>query len=79
MVYRLRYNELALVAQTLLAWVVLLMSYWLVEPSENVNWVRGLDKPQTWMPAPIYLLLLMIFLPLFIYLPTHLLLKELFL
>ena len=79
MVYRLRYNEQALVAQTLLAWVVLLMSYWLVEPSENVNWVRGLDKPQTWMPPLLYLFLVMIFLPLFIYLPTHLLLKAFFL
>jgi hypothetical protein len=78
MVYRLGYNEQALLAQTVLAWTVLLMSYWLAEPSENVNWVQGFDKPQTFMPAPLYLLLLMIFLPLFIYLPTHLLLKQLF-
>jgi len=78
LVYRLGYNEQALLAQTVLAWAVLLMSYWLAEPSENVNWVRGFDKPQTWMPALLYLFLLMIFLPLFIYLPTHLLLKQLF-
>jgi hypothetical protein len=78
MVYRLGYNEQALLAQTILAWAVLPMSYWLAEPAENVNWVRGFDKPQTWIPAPLYLVLLMVFLPAFIYLPMHLLLKQLF-
>jgi len=78
MVYRLGYDERAFMAQTILAWVVLPLSYWLAKPSENVNWVRGLsEKPQTVMPAPAYLALLMIVFPIFFYLPTHLVLKNL--
>lgn len=77
MVYRLGYDERAFIAQTILAWVVLLLSYWLAKPSENVNWVRGFDKPQTTMPAPAYLALLMIGFPVLIYLPMHLVLKNL--
>lgn len=79
MVYRLGYDERALVAQTVLAWVVLPLSYWFAKPSENVNWVRGLrGRPHTRVPGLLYLVLLMLALPLFIYLPTHLVLQQLF-
>ena len=62
-----------------LAWVVLPTSYLLTDPSANINWVRGLGRePQAWMPAPVFLILLMIAFPLVVYLPTHLLLKRLF-
>jgi len=82
MVYRLGYDERALPAQTVLAWVVLPVSYWVVtEESENINWVRGLlgdrSARQQWMSKRLYLALLMLALPLFIYLPTHLVLKML--
>jgi hypothetical protein len=79
MVYRLGYDERALLAQTALAWVVLPISYWVVtEDTENINWVRGpRGQPQKWMPGWLYLVLLMMALPLFIYLPTHLILKKL--
>lgn len=79
LVYRLGYDERALPAQTALAWLVLPLSYWLSNPTENVNWVYGFgDKQQRWLPAPLFLLLLMLAFPLLIYLPTHLLLKRLF-
>lgn len=79
MIHRLGYDERAWVAQTLLAWAVLPVSYLLTDPSDNVNWVYGFsEKPQTWMPAPLYLALLMIIFPLLIYAPTHLLLKRAF-
>lgn len=79
MVYQLGYDGRALGAQTLLAWIILPMSYLLTEPSENINWVYGFrSQPQRWMPAPLYLTLLMILFPLVIYLPTHFLLKGLF-
>ncbi len=79
MLYRLEYDENALIAQTVLAWIVLPISFLLAPQSENVNWVRGLkNAPQTKVPAPLYLILLMLALPLVIYLPTHLALKELF-
>lgn len=79
LLYRLGYDRRALFAQTLLAWIVLPLSYFLTRPSDNVNWVYGLGGgPQKWMPAPLYLVLLMIAFPLVLYLPTHLLLKRLF-
>ncbi len=79
MVYKLGYDSHALGWQTLLAWIVLPMSYWLTEPSENVNWVYGFrNKRQSFIPAPVYVGLLMVLLPVIIYFPTHLLLTVLF-
>lgn len=79
LLYRLGYDERALVAQTLLAWIVLPASYFFTRPADNVNWVYGLrGGVQKWMPAPMYLGLVMIAFPLGLYLPTHLLLKRLF-
>jgi hypothetical protein len=79
MVHRLGYDSRALAAQTLLAWIVLPMSYLLTDRSENVNWVYGFrNRPQGWMPAQLYLALMMALFPLVIYLPTHFLLRGLF-
>ena len=79
LLYRLGYDRRALLAQTLLAWIVLPLSYFLTKRTDNVNWVYGLDGgTQKWMPAPLYLVLLMIAFPLVLYLPTHFLLKRLF-
>jgi hypothetical protein len=78
MVYRLGYDERSLLAQTVLAWLVLPVSYLVSDPRENINWVHGLrGEPQQWMPGQLYLAVLMLSLPLFIYLPTHLVLKKL--
>jgi hypothetical protein len=77
--YALGYDKRALVVQTLLAWIVLPLCYFLTGTSENVNWVYGFgNKPQTWMPPLLYLILLMILFPVVVYLPTHLLLKKIF-
>ena len=55
------------------------MTYWLTDPKDNVNWVYGPgSKPQTWIGRPAYLALVMVFFPLVIYLPTHLVLSALF-
>ena len=79
LIYRLGYDERALVAQTLLEWLVLPASYLLTRPADNINWVYGLrGGVQKWMPAPLYLGLMMIAFPLVLYLPTHLLLKRIF-
>jgi len=79
LLYKLRYDTHALIAQTLLAWIVLPVSYFLTTPSDNVNWVYGPGGgPQKWMPAPLYLVLLMLAFPLVLYLPTHFVLKKLF-
>jgi hypothetical protein len=78
MVYRLGYDERAFLAQTVLAWMLLPVTYWVTDPRENINWVRGpRGEPQEWMPGQLYLVLQMLVLPLFVYLPTHLVLKKL--
>jgi hypothetical protein len=76
---RLGYDPRALAAQTVLAWVVLVLTYWLTEPKDNVNWVFGWGaRPQRRLPPLVYLALLMAGFPLVIHLPTHLLLQRLF-
>ena len=76
---RLGYDERALVAQTVLAWVVLTLSYWLTDPKLNVNWVFGWGaKPQQLIPPPAYLALVMVAFPALIHYPTHLVLKRFF-
>jgi hypothetical protein len=55
------------------------VTYALTEPADNVNWVYGPgSKPQTRISPRAYLVLVMLFFPLVIYLPTHLLLRALF-
>ena len=78
-VYRLGYDSRAFVVQTFSAWVVLLLSFFLTKPKDNINWVYGFGKkPQTRLPKVIHLLLLMLGLPVLVYLPSHLVLKRLF-
>lgn len=78
-VSRLGYDGRAFLAQSVLAWVVLLMSYLLTKHSENVNWVHGFGSgPQRWMSPRLYLATLMLLFPLVIYLPTHLILSAIF-
>ncbi len=73
------YDRRACLYQTFLAWLVLLTTYLVTEPSANINWVYGFGgEPQTWMPAPLYLVLLMICTPLLIYWPTHFALSKMF-
>ncbi|MGA2440141.1 MAG: membrane-associated protein [Tepidisphaeraceae bacterium] len=79
MVYRLGYDRRALIAQTLMALVVLPVTYAVTDPADNINWVFGPgNKPQHYLPPLLYLALLMIFFPLVIYLPTHWILSGLF-
>ena len=79
LVYRLGYDTRAFVAQTLLALVVLPISYWTSSPQENINWVYGFgDPPYKLLPMPFHVVMLMLAFPLLIYLPTHLILKKIF-
>ena len=80
MVARLGYHPDALLWQTVLAWIVLPLSYFLGDPKvENLNWVYGwTSRQQTRMPPLAYLGLMMIGFPLLIFLPTHLMLKLAF-
>jgi hypothetical protein len=79
MVARLGYAPEALIAQTVLAWIVLPLTYWLTEPEQNVNWVFGPPSVQRGRSSAIlYLGVLMIAFPVLVYLPTHVLLQALF-
>jgi hypothetical protein len=79
LVYRYGYDERALIAQTLLAWIVLPLSLWLAPREKNVNWVLGFGHPprRRW-PLPVHFAFVMLMYPLLIYLPTHWLLNWLF-
>lgn len=73
------YDKRAFAFQTLLSWIVLLLSYEVTDPEKNINWVSGPgDKPQHIIPPLLYLALEMVALPLIVFLPTHLVLMRLF-
>ena len=75
LVYRYGYDDRALLAQTMLAWLVLPATLWLAPPEKNINWVRGLGHPpRLRVPLALHFGLAMLAYPLLIYLPTHLLL-----
>jgi hypothetical protein len=77
-VYCFGYDTRAWIAQTILFWIVMPLCFFVTRPEENINWVFGPgNQPQKKIPAGVYLILLLIGAPLFIYLPTHLLLRAL--
>ena len=55
LLYRFGYDRRALIYQTLLTWVVLIVTYVATDPEKNINWVFGPgNKPQQ-LVAPIAL------------------------
>ena len=76
---RLGYDGRAWVLQTLVALIVLPVTYRVTDPADNINWVYGPGStPQKRMPPLAYLATMMALFPLAIYLPTHFLLRKLF-
>jgi hypothetical protein len=72
-VLRLGYDSRAFLAQCLLTWFILPVSYFFTDPERNINGVFGLTaEPQTMMSGGAYLLLIMLLYPLLLSLPTHL-------
>ena len=80
MVWRLGYDDRALIAQTVVAWVVLPLCYVIADPRrDNVNGVFGWNStPQTRMHPLAWLALAMLIFPAGIYLPTHFLVRLAF-
>jgi hypothetical protein len=79
MLARLGYDSRGLLVQTALALVVLPVTYAVTDPAKNINWVFGLGHPPRSRFSPrMHLLVLMLGFPLFVYLPTHLLLRAIF-
>jgi len=79
MLHRLGYDQRAFLWQTIVALVVLPLSYLVSNARENVNWVYGFGQnPQRLLPAPLFVIVLMLLFPLAVYLPTHLLFARIF-
>jgi hypothetical protein len=79
MLHRLGYDQRAFLWQTIVALVILPVSYLASNTQENVNWVYGFGQnPQRILPAPLFVMLLMLLFPLAVYLPTHLLFARIF-
>jgi hypothetical protein len=88
LVYRLGYDRRSLPAWTVLAWVLMLVCYFLMPappaPADNPNlpvnidYVYGLSdaEAQHWMPPLAWLAFMMIALPLLFFLPTHFILRA---
>lgn len=79
MVWRLGYDPRALLLQTVLAWIILPVTYRLSTREENINWVYGPGgRPPGRLQPLAYLGLVMLVFPLGIYVPTHFVLIHLF-
>lgn len=79
MLIQFGYAPSAIYYQTVFAWIILFLCYKLTPPSANINWTFGLgNSPQHKIPSKHFLLLIMAAYPLFIFLPTHLLLQVIF-
>jgi hypothetical protein len=78
MVARLGYDRRAWLAQCLLACVVLPVCYFFTDPVRGLNGVFGPGgpEPQRWMAPGLWLALVMLGYPLCVFLPTHLLLRQ---
>jgi hypothetical protein len=86
LVWRTGYDQRAFWSWTALAWVLLLVCFFLMPPPTpnpgltpvNINYVRGISDyaAQTWMPAYAWLAMLLIGLPLIVFAPTHYLLRR---
>jgi hypothetical protein len=74
---RIGYDPRALLVQTVLGTSLFVLCYTLTKPSENINWVFGPgSKPQTWFSPLVYVVLITISFPLFVYLPSHFVLMR---
>lgn len=71
-IQRLGYDPRGWKLQTVIAWVVLPVTYLLTDPAANINWLwKPFGIEQTLMPPWAYLLVCMAAYPLVLYLPTH--------
>jgi hypothetical protein len=78
-VARLGYDPRALLAQTVSGTLLMILSYALTSPTENINWVFGPgSKPQRRLPPLVYVTMVIVSFPVLVYLPTHLVLARLF-
>jgi hypothetical protein len=79
-VRRLDYDRRGWIAQTVLTWLVLPVCFFFTDPIRAINGVFGPsgEHPQTWVPPLLWLAFMMLVYPLCVYLPTHLVLRQIF-
>jgi len=87
LVWRLGYDGRGLLAWTVVAWALLLISFFLMPPPRpdpgltpvNIDYVWGFNdtEAQHWMPPILWVAGLMILLPALLYAPVHFLLRGL--
>jgi hypothetical protein len=77
LVGRLGYDGRAWIVQTVLTWVVLPICFLFTDPVRALNGVFGPsgEHPQTWVAPGLWLLVMMVFYPVCVYLPSHLVLR----
>ncbi len=76
-IWRLGYDRRGWRLQTLICWLILPLSFWAGDPSENLNFLWSpFGIEQVWLPPLVFLGVGMIVYPLLIYLPTHALLTA---
>jgi hypothetical protein len=86
LVWRLGYDGRGLPAWTVVAWALILISFFFMPPPRpdpglepvNIDYVWGFSdtEPQHWMPSGVWVVGLMILLPLLLYVPVHVLLRR---
>jgi hypothetical protein len=86
LVWKLGYDRRAFPAWTVLAWALMLISFFLLPPPNpnpgltpvNVNYVWGMSDhvPQVWVSPALWLAGLMVGLPLLLFMPVHFLLDR---
>ncbi len=79
LLFRWGYDTRALKMQSLLTAFILIVTFSITGPQENINWVYGPGPdPQTWMAPHLYFVVGTLVLFFAIMLPTHLILKHYF-
>ncbi len=76
---KLGYDVRAWKYQVILGWALILLTYAVTGPNENINWVYGVTEvPQKWLPAHLYVAAGMVIYPTLVCFPTHRILKIFF-
>ncbi len=65
------YDPRALVVQAMVWWVVVTACYFITTPEENVNFAHGIGNLVKKLGPVGYLILLLLFVPVCVYVPTH--------
>jgi len=85
MVYKLGYHPAALRVWWTIAWLAMFVAFFAMpkhaDPDDinvpyNINYVYGLNDPQTWMPEWAWFAMVLVLIPLLCCYPTHLALKR---